>query len=81
MSSSTCPYVSTSTIPKRIEKYDIEKNVDEFIIIWLKEGTLNSDVEFELRQLINHIIVFENEQYFSDDGPRAMSWQLNQELD
>jgi tetratricopeptide (TPR) repeat protein len=62
MTTSTTPIVSTSTVPKRLDKYDIEKHVDEFVVVWLKEGDLNSDTEFELRQVINYIRVYQNEQ-------------------
>jgi hypothetical protein len=58
----TNPIVSTSTIPKRLDKYDIEKHVDEFVVVWMRECDLGSDTEFELRHLINYIKVYENEQ-------------------
>lgn len=58
----TTPLVSTSTVPKRLDKYDIEKHFDEFVVVWLKETDLDSDTEFELRQLINYIKVYQNEQ-------------------
>ena len=60
---SSSPIVSTATIPKCLDKYDTEKNVDEYVVVWLKEGDLNSDIEFELRQLINYIKVYEDKQH------------------
>lgn len=63
LSFNASPIVSTSTIPKRLDKYDTEKHVDEYVVVRLKEGDLNSDMEFELRQLINYIRIFEKEQH------------------
>jgi tetratricopeptide (TPR) repeat protein len=59
---SPSPIFSGATIPKRFDKYDIEKHLDEYVVVWLKEGGLNTDIEFELRQLINCIHVYEKEE-------------------
>ena len=59
---STTPIVSTSTVSKCLDKYDVEKPFDEFVVVWLKEGEINSNTEFELRQLINYIRIYNDEQ-------------------
>lgn len=55
------PIVSNTTIPKRLEECNVKKTFHEYVVVWLRDGDLDSEIEFELRQLINYIKVYENE--------------------